>query len=563
MYDPQPTYPATGGKVGTGYDDLAATAGPGRVVAIDGPPWIHWEQLIDGLLRVWSRTGHPVTATDMRDHVADWDTITSLTADSVLRGDPDFLRLSTQDLAALIELPPAPSTAHDGVHLVAGPGACLVDHDIAWYADVPRDVGLEALRAGEASNLGQPRGAVGDERRLKFVDWPILDRHRAGLIAALDCLIDLQDPVRPRWLAGDTLRATLAALARRPFRTRPHFHPGVWGGQWMRDTLGIDATAPNLAWSYELIAPEAGIRIGAGDEVVEVALDVLLAVHADEVLGNADAAAFGRSFPIRFDYLDTWDGEHLSVHCHPLPDYMRETFGWPYTQHETYYVMDTRGDRSIFLGLQAAVDLDDLRGQAEAARDHGQRYDITEHVRTVPARAHQLYLIPAGTPHGSGEGNVVLEISATPYAYSLRLYDWLRTDVHGAPRPVHVDHAMANVVASRRGAAVDELVPAPQLLRSGDGWTEERLGALPELFFEVHRLVFTSEVAAATGGHCHVLNLVAGDEVMVTTAEGHGHILHYGETIVVPAVVGSYRLRVTGVPADRPTMVVMAQVRDG
>lgn len=561
MYDAQPTYPVTGGAVGVGYEALAATARPRRVIAIDGPPWVRWDELIGGLSQAFSRSGIEVSTTDLRAHARPWAEIEELTADSVLPGDPDFLRLSNQSLTALLELPPTPSAPKD-VHMVVGPGAALVGHDLLWYVDVPRDLGLEAVRSGEAPNLGQPRDAAGDQRRLQFVDWPILDRHRAGLIPDLDAVIDLQHSGRPTWLTGKSLRATLADLARRPFRTRPHFHAGVWGGQWICERLGIATSAPNLGWSYELIAPEAGIRLGTGEDVVEVALDVLLAVEADQVLGHADAAAFERSFPLRFDYLDTWDGQSLSVHCHPLPDYMRTVFGWPYTQHETYYVMDTRGDRSIFLGLQADADLAALRRQAEAARDHGQPYDITRHVRTFEARAHQLYLIPAGTPHGSGEGNVVLEISATPYAYSLRLYDWLRTDLDGTLRPVHTDHAMANVVASRRGTGVAELVPAPEVLRHGDGWAEERLGALPELFFEVRRLVFATEIVDATGDRCQVLNLVAGEEVTLETGSGHEHVLHYGETIVVPAAAGAYRLRTADAPTARPTMVVKAQTRD-
>ncbi|MGI8574612.1 MAG: class I mannose-6-phosphate isomerase [Egibacteraceae bacterium] len=563
MYDAQPTYPVIAGAVGVGYDDLAATVRPQQVVAVDGPQWVRWDELIGGLRAAWWRSGHETTVTDMREHARPWPEIERLTAESMLPGDPDFLRLSTQHLAALLE-PPAPAPAPDrGVHLIAGPGAALVDHGLLWYVDVARDLGLEAVRRGDAANLGQPRGQTGDERRLTFVDWPILDRHRAGLVAKVDCMIDLREPARPTWLTGETLRHTLAELAGRPFRTRPHFHAGVWGGQWMRERLGIETDAANLAWSYELIAPEAGIRLGTGEDVVEVALDVLLAVEAERVLGRADATAFGSSFPIRFDYLDTWDGQGLSVHCHPLPGYMQETFGWSYTQHESYYVMETRGDRLIYLGLRDDADLEELRREAEAARDDAEPYDITGYVRTFEARAHQLYLVPAGTPHCSGEGNVVLEVSATPYAYSLRLYDWLRTDLEGSLRPVHVEHALANVGASRRGGAVEELIPQPKVLRHGDGWAEELLGALPELFFEVRRLVFAVEIADATGGHYHVLNLVAGVEVTLVTDTGHHHVLHYAETIIVPASVGPYRLRATGAGASSPTMVVKAQVRDG
>lgn len=568
MYDERPTYPVVGGRVGEGIGALAAEAVASSLVALDGPPWVAWDVLLPELVEALGRGGRTVTVVDVRSCVRPWDTVLERTAGSDLPGDQHFLRLSDVDLADLLDLPTVAPGGAGEVVLVAGPGACLVGGgtpDVCWYADVPRDVGLAALRRGEVANLGQP-GPPGDERRLTFVDWPILDRHRAALMPHLDCVIDAQDPRRPTWLPRQALRATLAALVRRPFRTRPHFHPGVWGGQWMRERLGIERDVANLAWSYELIAPEAGVRLGADGRAVEIGLDAIMALHAGEVLGDAGAATFGRSFPIRFDYLDTWGGEHLSVHCHPRPAYMRSEFGWPYTQHETYYVMDTRGDRSIFLGLAADVDLDALRADAEAARDDGVAFDITAHVRVLPAARHQLYLVPAGTPHGSGEGNVVLEISATPYAYSLRLYDWLRSDLDGSLRPVHVEHAMANVTASRRGAAVDELVQRPEVLRSGDGWRDERIGALPELFFEVRRSVFDRAIDDDTAGRCHVLNLVQGRAVDIVTAAGDRQPLHYGETVLIPAVTGAYRLErdpADASGADAPAMAVRAVLTDG
>ena len=66
---------------------------------------------------------------------------------------------------------------------------------------------------------------------------------------------------------------------------------------------------------------------------------------------------FGTSFPVRFDYLDTVDGGNLSVHCHPQEDYMRSVFGWPYTQHESYYVMVGSEGQRVFLGLREEADV--------------------------------------------------------------------------------------------------------------------------------------------------------------------------------------------------------------
>ena len=175
------------------------------------------------------------------------------------------------------------------------------------------------------------------------------------------------------------------------------------------------------------------------------------------------------------------------------------------------------------------------------------------------AEQHQLYLIPAGTPHASGAGNVVLEISATPYLYTLRFYDWLRRDLEGKLRPVHLEHAFANLDPLRRGEAVTrELVQRPTPVRAGTGWAELELGRLNELFFAVHRLDFEDTVEDDTAGRFHVLNLVEGGEVAVEPATGGATTLAYAETILVPASVGPYRLRRRNGP---PARVVKAFVK--
>jgi mannose-6-phosphate isomerase class I len=223
---------------------------------------------------------------------------------------------------------------------------------------------------------------------------------------------------------------------------------------------------------------------------------------------------------------------------------MRDVFGLPYTQHETYYVMATRPGARIFLGLREGVDIEGFRAAAASSQRNGTSLDIERYVSTVAARQHGLYLIPAGTPHASSRGNVVLEISATPYLYSLRFYDWLREDLDGSFRPVQLEHAFANLNGRRRGAAAsEELIPKATPVRCGDEFAEFVLGRHPELFFGVHRLDFDEDVEDDTAGRFHVLTLVEGDEIAIETSAGTVHRLSYAETIVVPASVGGYRLR--------------------
>jgi mannose-6-phosphate isomerase class I len=277
------------------------------------------------------------------------------------------------------------------------------------------------------------------------------------------------------------------------------------------------------------------------------------------LLGTDVHQRFGASFPIRFDYLDTVGGGSLSVHCHPRPDYMRSVFGWQYPQHETYYVMVGSPGNVVFLGLRDNVDLDEFQLRAHQAEQAGKPFDVFDYVQQHPAIEHQLFLIPAGTPHGSGKDNVVLEISATPYLYSLRFYDWLRRDARGQQRPVHVDHAFDNLDTRRAGPRVrSELIPQPRPLATGSGWREDLIGSLPTMFFDIHRLEITGGATAHqhTHGRFHVLNVVAGDAVVVHTREGQ-HPLHFAETIVVPAAVADYRLEALG---DDPVRVVKAFV---
>ncbi len=542
-YDPEPRYPVVDGEVQVGYGALAADLAQLRrqVVAVDGPATLPWERFAAALEAAVSATGVRCHVLDVRRSLVPWAEVRRRTAAAELPGDPVFARVFEGSLSDLFDELPSAGRAKDAVTLVLGPGSALVDHDVLWYADLPKRLSLEAVQQGRAANVGQP-GEPGSEQRLLFIDWPLLDRHKQTLAAKLDRYVDLSDPDAPRSLEGSALRRTLASLAARPFRTRPTFLPGPWGGQWLRGALGVTTDAPNLAWSYELIAPESGILLGNSDPV-EVGFEFLMAEHAEPVLGAAVASRFGSSFPIRFDYLDTLDGGNLSIQCHPSEEYMRETFGLPYTQDESYYVMVTTPGARIFLGLREDADVDAFRADAERAEHPGQGFEPEQYLQTQPAERHRLYLIPAGTPHASGTGNVVLEISATPYLYTLRFYDWLRRDLEGKLRPVHLRHAFSNLDPGRRGHAIRELVPDPSVVRSGTGWAELVLGRLPELFFAVHRLDFADEIADATDGRFHALNLVEGEEVEVVTAAGDVHPLSYAETMVVPAAVGAYGIR--------------------
>ncbi|MFB7224321.1 class I mannose-6-phosphate isomerase [Streptomyces sp. NPDC002596] len=561
-YEADPCHTITG-DVRTGYRAAVAGLAPGQVLAVDGPVAVDWDALARELNDALAARECAMKQIDLREHFAAWQDILTLTASAVLHDDPDFAPLSRAGLADFFGELPRPEATPDTVTVVLGPGAALVAHDTLWYADLPKRYAEAQITAGTGRNLGQPAGTgAGTTRRLFYIDWPVLDRHRDAILRDVDLWLDTQDPQAPAWLSGAALRDAMAGLAVRPFRTRPTFNTTSWGGHWAQEELGFNRDAANTALGYELIAPESGILVGTPDGPrAELPLQALVHLHPEQVLGAPVTATFGTSFPIRFDYLDTVGGGNLSVHCHPQSDYMQRVFGWPYTQHETYYMMVGGPDRQVFLGLREGADLDAFRREADRAVHDGVPFDIEQYVQTFPADPHQLFLIPGGTPHGSGEGNVVLEISATPYLYSLRFYDWLRKDGKGRQRSVHVGHAFENLNADRSGeAVVRDLVQKPRTLRSGDDWNEDVIGRLPEMFFEVRRIELAAHGAVddATDNRFHVINVVEGDGVAVETSGGHVLDLAYAETLTIPASVGSYRVRALG---EGPVRYVKAFVR--
>ncbi|OPF75619.1 hypothetical protein VT50_0224605 [Streptomyces antioxidans] len=575
---------------------------------MDGPAVLDWAAVAAGLRAAFegggargdgrSREGGPgregrsgrVEFADVRTAVRDWETVRRLTDSDELRDDPDFARLAGGDLAdlmdpralaALADLDEcgagetgagesgagetgagASAPARGGVlRILLGPGAALADSDVLWWADLPKRYAEAAVKHGRGRNLAAPEGEPPTLRRLLYIDWPLLDRHRDRMAERIDRWIDVTDTVAPTSIGGRALRETCRSLATRPFRTRPTFNSTPWGGHWAQETLGHNPDAENTALGYELIAPESGVLLGDdASSCVEVPFQLIVALSPAEVLGPAVHEMFGTSFPVRFDYLDTVRGGNLSVHCHPRPDDMRDVFGWPYTQHETYYLMHTEEHSKVFLGLREGADVEAFHHSAHAADAHGTPFDIERYVQVFPAEAGQLYLVPAGTPHGSGEGNVVLEVSATPYLYSLRFYDWLRRDAADRQRAVHVAHAFRNLDPERSGGAVArELIQRPRPLCEGDGWREEVIGALPAMFFQVHRIAVEPGRTAEqrTDGRFHVLTVVDGQGAVITTAAGHRHSVHYAETLAVPASVTAYHVHSQG---PEPVRLVKAQV---
>jgi mannose-6-phosphate isomerase class I len=234
-----------------------------------------------------------------------------------------------------------------------------------------------------------------------------------------------------------------------------------------------------------------------------------------------------------------------------------------YTQDESYYLLDAEQDACVYLGLKEDLDRDGMIGDLRTAQAGGQHFPADKYANQWPAKPHDHFLIPAGTIHCSGRNSMVLEISATPYIFTFKLWDWGRLGLDGRPRPIHLEHGISNIQWDRTTEWVRrELINRVQIIGEGEGWREERTGLHDREFIETRRHWFTNGVVHNTAGLVNVLNLVEGSEVVVESPAGRfdPFTVHYAETFIVPAAVGEYRITPT-VHTSKPFATIKAFVR--
>lgn len=441
---------------------------------------------------------------------------------------------------------------NDGLTLVIGCGARLVANgDILVYADLARWEAQLRFRREESSNLGIENRKLAASLKYKrafFVDWRVADRWKRPLLSQMDFVLDTNGAV-PKLAEGEAVRRGLRHALTRPFRVVPFFDPAPWGGQWMKEVCDLDRSAANYGWCFDCVPEENSLVLNFGGIRLEIPSLNLVFAHPSQLLGEAVHGRFGDEFPIRFDFLDTMGGGNLSFQVHPLTEYIQHHFGMHYTQDESYYLLDAGPNASVYLGLKKDVDAGAMMKELLAAQQGGRSFSADKYSNKWPAKPHDHFLIPAGTVHCSGAESMVLEISATPYIFTFKMWDWDRLGLNGKPRPIHLDHGFANIQWDRTTDWVKQnLINRVEEMTSGDGWREERTGLHEREFIETRRHWFKRETPHHTRGGVNILNLVQGEEALVESPDGafEPFPVHYAETFIVPASVGPYVIRPLG-----------------
>lgn len=551
-YDKEPETKVDGYEAWSGYDAVCAQLRQAmegrRVLTVDCYPGVADDELLPALVR-GLRPDEVVNALDI---FPDGEELTRrmepfLTDDRV-RGVMCYGTISDFIDRDRLALAQDQARRAKGLVLVYGFGAALIHPgDVLVWADLSRwECQLRYRRGGP--NFKQKNFDEDPLRKNKrgyFVEWRVADRHKFRFFGSMDYYLDTNRPDSPAMTTGQALREGLRRVVAAPFRLAPYFDPGVWGGQWMKEVCRLNPDKVNYAWSFDGVPEENSLYLRFGDVRLETPAMNLVKYLPRELLGERTFARFGAEFPIRFDFLDTMGGQNLSLQVHPTTEYIRERFGMPYTQDESYYILDVGEGGGVYLGLREGVDPEEMVQALENAQ-RGGAFDAGRYVNFFPAKKHDHFLIPAGTVHCSSQNCMVLEVSATPYIFTFKLWDWDRTDLNGVPRPIHIDDGKRVIRFDRTTDWVREnLVNRFETLHQGGDYRETRTGLHRLEFIETHVFETSSVIPLAANGEVSMLNLVEGEAAVVESPEGAfaPFTVHYAETFILPATLGDVSVR--------------------
>ncbi len=558
-YDKQPSTHIEGSMT-LGWDNIISTLcqawADEPIWAIDLYPGTYEEDF----MAAFAKTGRKII--DTRSLMRPEEEIRQLTerfmTDDVLFGYMSNIRLEEY-------FPNTKPEIEEHTIVIGTAAAWLAPNAPVCYADMARWEIQQRFRRHEVKALGidnhQDSPSV-QYKRGYFNDWNIIDHYKDNLMQSsrIQYWIDSNQRNQPKMITDAQMRQGLQRTAHSPFRVVPFFDPAPWGGQWMKEVCDLPREEQNYGWCFDCVPEENSLYLEADGILFELPSQDVVLSHTRELLGQQVWHRFGKSFPIRFDFLDTMQGGNLSLQVHPTNEFAQREFGLPYTQDESYYLLDAAPDAVVYLGLKEGIDKVQMIEDLRAAQRGDIIFDAEKYVNKLPAKKHDHYLIPAGTIHCSGHNSMVLEISSTPSIFTFKLWDWARLGLDGKPRPINVERGKHVIQWERTTPFVKtEIANHFEVLHEEEGIKEERTGLHPNEFIETRRHTFSRPVEHNTNGGVNVLNLVDGTAALIESPEGkfEPFEVHYAETFIIPACIGRYTIT----PLQGECMTLKASIR--
>ena len=424
--------------------------------------------------------------------------------------------------------------------------------DVRIYVDVTPKKAVLNIKAGGYRNFGNDTDLPfkATMRRCYYVDFELGFALRNRLMAngELDYYVAADDPANLKLLPNDVLHALVSRALDYPLRQRPVYLEGVWGGYYTMKERHLPKEMKNCAWVFDLIPMEVSTVVIMDGREFEFPYYVLVAAEGKKLMGERCLKEFHGFFPIRFNYDDTFHSSgNMSIQLHPSADFVVPNHNELGRQDESYYIVATAQRARTYLGFNRGQDPEEFIREVKRSEKDYQPVDYQKYIYSVESKPGIQVMIPAGTIHGSGKNQLILEIgSLTVGSYTYKMYDYLRKDLDGKPRPIHTYFGNINLNRGMMQDYVEQhLVNGGyRVLREEGDAKEVVVGECEQLYFSLRNLIFGNYMTDDTKGDFHVLALVDGEDVTVRSKKDPSRKfdMKFLDIVVVPADFGEYEL---------------------
>ena len=329
---------------------------------------------------------------------------------------------------------------------------------------------------------------------------------------------------------GETMSEYVTAEKLYPLKFQPVYVERIWGGTLMSEHLNRELPEHNapIGESWEISDRAGAESVVVNGELAGLTLPQLIKFYGRGLLGES-CRDISR-FPLLVKLIDA--GERLSLQVHPDDNACRESGDGAEPKTEMWYVISAKSGAKILAGLSEKATRHHLRELIASP-------DVERLLQIYPSQAGDAYYIPSGTLHAIGAGNLILEIqqnSDTTY----RVSDWGRVDANGNSRELHVEQGIKAInFMNRKSPRIAGAVDKVKRNRKYDIVTVCPYFNVADLRLVETRMDDTKQRSF------HLLSAINSAFTVVCQNGTEPVVVERGETVMIPAAVGSYRIEVS------------------
>lgn len=311
-----------------------------------------------------------------------------------------------------------------------------------------------------------------------------------------------------------------------PLKFEPILKNTIWGGKKLAQILGKQSEQSNVGESWEISDVKNNVSVVSNGSLKGKSLKELLNTYQGDLVGKRVFNVFGDKFPLLIKYIDA--NQDLSIQLHPdneLAKARHDSFG----KTEMWFVMQADQGSNLIVGFKEPV-------TKEKYLDHLNQKKLADLLNFDPVDYGDVYFIPTGRVHAIGSGVMLAEIQQTSDV-TYRLYDYDRQDADGNYRELHTEEALDALDYSAESQYKTDYSKSPN--KSSTMVSCE--------YFKTNILPLNESITLdhSQRDSFYIYMCVQGERA-VFKGNGFTEELKYGETLLLPATMGSFMIEPEG-----------------